>query len=174
MANIAGSVNTRHYLLTDDGTFPNNNKLPLLIYHDAVISMNDDPVTYEELFARNHWRNSWRNGIFNYHHYHSDTHEVLGIYGGKARVMFGGPHGIIIDVKQGDVIVIPAGVAHKCVDSSDDLKCVGAYPNGSSYDMNYGKDGERPAADENINKVPTPDLDPVYGDHGPLLEHWRQ
>lgn len=163
-----------HYLLTDDGTFPNNAQLPLLIYRNTVISDNGKPETYEELFKRNHWRNSWRDGIFDYHHYHSITHEVLGIYGGSAQVQFGGPNGLIAELKQGDVVIIPAGVAHKCLQHSDDFKCVGAYPDGMSYDINYGKDGERPKADEQIKKVPLPDLGPVYGEHGPLKEHWWQ
>jgi uncharacterized protein YjlB len=50
---------------------------------------------------------------------------------------------------------------------------VGAYPKGQeNYDMNYGKEGERPQTDKNIANVPRPDTDPVYGSEGPLLKKW--
>ena len=72
----------------------------------------------------------------------------------------------------GDVIIIPAGVAHKNLGSSGDFRCVGAYPPGQDWDMNYGKAGERPAADENIANVPLPVADPVFGFEGPLMKNW--
>jgi uncharacterized protein YjlB len=168
------AVKVTHHILADDGTFPNNDKLSLLVYHGAVQTNRDNPAAYEQLFKNNDWSNSWRNGIFDYHHYHSTSHEVLGIYGGTAEVIFGGPDGTIVKVQQGDVVIIPAGVAHNCLKHSTDFKCVGAYPNGKSYDINTGKSGERPKTDENIRKVPVPELDPVYGKYGPLLEHWVQ
>ena len=72
----------------------------------------------------------------------------------------------------GDVIVIPAGVSHKNIDQSPDFRCVGAYPKGQSPDMQYGKPGERPLTDQNIRSVPFPKTDPVFGEHGTLLEIW--
>jgi uncharacterized protein YjlB len=38
----------------------------------------------EELFRQNGWRASWRDGIYDYVHYHSRIHEVLGVARGKA------------------------------------------------------------------------------------------
>ena len=32
--------------------------------------------------------------------------------------------------------------------------------------------GERPDADRNIERIPLPSQDPVYGEQGPLVEHW--
>ena len=64
-----------------------NNKLPLLIYQGAVkLVPRDSAPVFEELFAANHWTGGWRDGIYTYHHYHSTTHEVLGVYSGSATV----------------------------------------------------------------------------------------
>jgi uncharacterized protein YjlB len=128
----------------------------------------------ESLFASNIWENSWRNGIYSFHHYHSTSHEVLGIYAGSAQVQLGGDSGLKLDVRAGDVLVIPAGVAHRNLGSSPDFGVVGAYPEGREWDMNYGRRGERPAADRNIDQVPTPSTDPLYGSTGPLLVEWNQ
>jgi uncharacterized protein YjlB len=160
------------HILTGDEIFPNNARLPLLIYKKVFKDENaEKPEEYEKLFGVNGWFNSWRNGIFDYHHYHSNTHEVLGIYGGFAKVQFGGSKGITMQVTTGDVVLIPAGVAHKCIGASDDFKCVGAYPDGKSYDINKGLKGERPGTDKNIENVPLPQADPI-GEHGELFEYW--
>lgn len=158
--------------LQDDGTFPNNKNLLLLIYKQAFQSIEGDAATVEHVFRKNNWGNTWRNGIYNYHHYHSTAHEVLGIYQGEAEVLLGGPKGMKISVQSGDVIIIPAGVAHKNLGASSDFACVGAYPPGQVFDMNYGKEGERPQADKNITQVPLPENDPVYGKEGALLKYW--
>ncbi len=113
-----------------------------------------------------------RDGIYSYHHYHSTAHEVLGVYQGGATVQFGGEKGPAVSVAAGDVVVIPAGVAHKLLDVPGSLRVVGAYPAGQSWDMNYGREGERPAADRNIAAVPAPEQDPLYGAEGPLVELW--
>ena len=94
----------------------------------------------------------------------------MGIYGGTITVQLGGPSGIVIEGQRGEEIIIPAGVAHKNLGSSSDFRCVGAYPPGQSWDMNYGKPGERPKADQNIANIPLPDKDPVYGSDGPLVK----
>lgn len=161
-------------ILEDDGTFPNNEKLPLIIYKTAIELKDKDPAaTVEKYFHANHWGGSWRNGIYSFHHYHSTAHEVLGIYRGNVKVQFGGPQGFTVDAEAGDVIIIPAGVAHKSLGSSPDFGVVGAYPKGQKWDMNYGNPGERPQADENIIRVPLPETDPVYGNPGPLIELWN-
>lgn len=161
-------------ILEDDGTFPNNPELPLLIYRGVIRFNQGDPAfTVEQICHSNNWKNSWRNGIYSFHHYHSTAHEVLGIYSGSVRVQLGGSGGITEKVGTGDVIVIPAGVSHKNIGSSNDFRCVGAYANGQIWDMNYGKDGERPQADENIAKVQAPTADPIFGKEGPLMDQWN-
>lgn len=160
--------------LQDDGLFPNNEKLPLLVYKQAFQIEEGDAATVEQVFEKNQWGNSWRNGIYNYHHYHSTAHEVLGIYQGEAEVQVGGPEGIKVHVRTGDVIIIPAGVSHKNLGASADFACVGAYPPAQTADMNYGKKNERPKADEQIVRVPLPENDPVYGKDAPLTQQWLQ
>ena len=172
MANLDAKVIIE--LLADDGTFPNNAKLPLIVYQNAISLPQKEPArAIERIFHDNGWGGSWRNGIYPFQHYHSTAHEVLGIFSGKVRVQLGGPLGITIDGNAGDVIIIPAGVAHKNLGSSSDFRCVGAYPAGQTWDMNYGKPGERPASDKNIAAVPLPTTDPVYGKKSPMLKEWN-
>ncbi len=159
--------------LEDDGNIPNN-KLPLLIYKNAFEERDDAGAAWlEQRFSENNWTNSWRNGVFDYHHYHSNTHEVLGVYNGTATLQLGGEKGKKMEVSAGDVIVIPAGVGHKNL-GSENFKIVGAYPNGKKQDMNYGKEGERPRTDKNIADVPIPAADPLFGEKGGLPKIWRE
>lgn len=159
------------YSLTDDDTFPNNEDLPLLVYRGAFDLPNPTPATVERVLEAHRWGGAWRNGIYHYHHYHSTAHEVLVVVRGTARVLMGGDHGESLTAEPGDTLILPVGVAHKNV-GSDDFLVVGAYPEGQRWDMNYGKPEERPQADENIEQVPLPEIDPVYGEDGPLMEHW--
>ncbi|HKJ76376.1 MAG TPA: cupin domain-containing protein [Gammaproteobacteria bacterium] len=162
--------------LADDGTYPNNPRLPLLVYRDAFRfpEAGDPAALIEQVFSANGWPAAWRNGVFAFHHYHSTAHEVLGVYGGRARVLFGGPDGIEVEAERGDVVVLPAGTAHKRLQASPDFAVVGAYPSGQQHDMQYGETGERPETDRRIRKVPVPASDPVYGRNGPLAELWRE
>ncbi|MDB5199577.1 MAG: cupin protein [Chitinophagaceae bacterium] len=160
-------------LLKDDGQFPNSS-LPVLIYKAALTLPEEHAAKIiEDIFKKNNWTNSWRNGIYNYHHYHSITHEVLGVYEGNTTVELGGAKGITLPIEKGDVIIIPAGVAHRNVTPESNFKCVGAYPGGSDYDIKKGEAGDRPEADKNIKKVPLPENDPVYNTNSPLKNNWR-
>ncbi|NMH28257.1 cupin domain-containing protein [Flavobacterium silvaticum] len=156
----------------DDGKIPNS-KLPLLIYRGVFLEDKADADAMIAHFKNYGWRNAWKNGVYDYHHYHSITHEVIGIYQGYATLQFGGENGERVSVEEGDVIVIPAGVGHKRVDQSEDFAVVGAYPNGCDYDIMKGEPGERPKADENIAKVELPENDPVYGKMEGLLYIWH-
>jgi uncharacterized protein YjlB len=159
--------------LTDDGVFPNNAQLPLIVYREAVTLPDNDPAAgFEALFEANHWPPAWRYGVYGYHHYHSTAHEVLGIFRGHATVQFGGDEGVVLSVRKGDVVIIPAGVAHKNLACSRDFRAVGAYPTGQRPDTRYGKRGERPQADANIAQVPLPQADPVFGEQGALMAQW--
>jgi len=163
----------RTELFADDGTFPNS-RLPLLIYAGAIRAEEASPEAMEALFQHNGWPPQWRSGVYPFHHYHSTAHEVLGIARGSAHLMLGGPNGREFDVSAGDVIVIPAGVAHRRLSASPDFLVVGAYPPGQDWDLLKGEPGDRPTADENIAKVPIPDSDPVSGRSGGLIEAWRR
>lgn len=161
------------HLLADDGAIPNNPTLPLLVYQGALTLPDHDPAaTIEALFAANGWGSSWRNGIYSYHHYHSTAHEVLACYAGSVTVKMGGESGITLSLQKGDVMVIPAGVGHKNLESSPDFGVVGAYPPGQRWDLLTGQPDERPGADQNIARVPLPPTDPLYGTTGPLVDEW--
>jgi len=157
----------------DDGSIPNS-ALPLLVYRQAfTLGSSDLAATIEERFARNDWTGSWRASVFPFHHYHSTTHEVLAVYRGTATLQFGGEKGRKFAVKPGDVVVIPAGVGHKRVESSPDFSVVGAYPGGRIWDLLRGLPDERPRADRNIAAVPLPDNDPIAGPDGSLKQIWE-
>lgn len=161
------------HTLTDTGIFPNSEAFPLLIYRQALNPDAPDLVEQvRNLFAGNHWGRPWVNGVYDFHHYHSTAHEALAVCGGQAEIRFGGEQGITETVSVGDVIIIPAGVAHKNISASDGFIVVGAYPQGQDYDVCYGREGERPDADRNIADVPIPDSDPIYGPDGPLMVYW--
>ncbi|KGO91343.1 cupin domain-containing protein [Flavobacterium subsaxonicum] len=162
----------QHYHFKDNGVIPNNS-LPLLVYKFAFPVSDSLADVMEETFASHNWTNSWRNGVFPYHHYHSITHEVLGVYSGQAQLHLGGEQGEKIDVEAGDVLVIPAGVGHKKIAASADFGVIGAYPDGKDYDVLTGKEGERPRADERIAAVPRPETDPVLGKEGGIAEYWK-
>jgi uncharacterized protein YjlB len=173
MKNSNALKKPENYIIHGDNNFPNNDVLPVLIYKN-VFDKKEDSVadTIEKTFNKNMWSNSWRNGIFEQHHYHSNTHEVLGVSSGNCKLQLGGPNGMVVDVEKGDVIILPAGIAHKNLGSSKDFECVGGYSGGIDYDINYGKPGERPGVDENIRKVSLPETDPVYGYDGALITFW--
>ena len=154
----------------DDGRIPNS-VLPLLVYRGAVAEA-DLAIAFERRFAVNDWRGAWRDGIFAYHHFHSTSHEVLGIAEGEAVVRFGGESGESMRVGAGDVVVIPAGVGHRLERSSRDLLVSGAYPEGRSWDVRRGDPAERAEVLTNLAAVPLPATDPLEGADGPLMHAW--
>jgi uncharacterized protein YjlB len=154
--------------LPEGGNIPNS-RLPLLIYRAALPA---DPGAMERAFAANGWSNSWRNGIYPFHHFHSIAHEVLGVARGEARVTFGGPEGRTVLLRAGDVTVIPAGAGHCNAEASDDFLVIGAYPGGADWDVRRGAAEEREEVRRNIAAVPRPSADPVRGTDGPLMELW--
>lgn len=152
----------------DNGNIPNNPDLPLILYRGSLVDLVDNCA---DQFKKNNWTNSWKNGVFDYHHYHSNTHEVLGVVSGEATITFGGEDGEKVTVKKGDAVVIPAGVGHKRESATSDFQVVGAYPNGRDHDMKTGDPNERDAL-ETIQRVPFPETDPIFGGDGPLIEVW--
>lgn len=114
--------------------------------------------------------------MYHQSHYHSTTHEALGVFSGNARLRFGisdkessENSGVEEELEAGDVIVIPAGVAHRCVKEADGFTMVGAYPKGAKqWDMNYG--GENQDGVEQSLPV----ADPLWGkDENGLLGIWK-
>jgi uncharacterized protein YjlB len=163
------------FLFADDGSVPNNPTLPLVIFPRAIdLAGTPDPETaIERLIARNGWRDSWRNGIYPYVHYHSSIHEFLAVARGRAKVRFGGSNGEEITISPGDVAILPAGTGHQGLWTSSDFVLIGAYPRAGKYDLCRGSKAERDKAVAAIANVPLPDTDPVVGVDGPLLQIWR-
>jgi uncharacterized protein YjlB len=148
--------------------------LPLVVHRAALETGADAAERCEALFQRNGWGDGWRAGVYPYHHFHAETHEVLGIVSGEAKVRFGGAAGPLVGIAAGDVVVIPAGVSHKNEGASRDFLAVGAYPRGRRPDMNRGTPEEEPNAAGRIRRVPLPGADPVFGAKGPLIELWSK
>lgn len=160
------------HAFTDDGETPNHPYLPALVMHSDEAASNSDPAAwFEETFVSHGWSAKWRWGIYDYQHYHCTNHEVLGVASGQARVLLGGVRGREVEIRVGDVIVIPAGVGHRCLEASEDFLVVGAYPRGESPDLKTPP--AQPGDRERILEVALPVEDPLHGLDGPLFNHWR-
>ncbi len=159
----------RSFIMTDDGQIPNNPIYPVLVYEGVF---GDRVTDMEPAFNRHNWTNSWRGDIYDYHHYHATTHEVLGVVSGQATVLVGGDAGERVELKTGDVIVLPAGTGHKKLDGSPDFAVVGAYYDGINPDIRKRDPNARAQAISQISAVPVPKTDPVFGETGPLLKKW--
>ena len=68
----------------------------------------------------------WDRSGENFTHYPSNAHEVLGTAEGKVTLRLGGEAGLPFHLKAGDMIVLPAGVGHRCVGGDAGLKVIGA------------------------------------------------
>src|SRR4051794_31201301 len=112
MSVVSDETKPLTFVFEDDGLVPNNS-LPFLVYKQAVDVGNAHPEkTIEGLFGANGWGEMWRNGVFDYLHYHATVHEALGVARGHARVRFGGDQGKEIKITAGGVAVFPPGNRH--------------------------------------------------------------
>ncbi len=158
----------------DDGETPNNPALPLVLYRGAVDVTGADPAAaFERAFARHGWGDGWRNGIYDFLHFHTRTHEVLGIARGRATVEFGGANGQQVDLAAGDVAILPAGTGHRRLSCSADLLVVGAYPANNCFDQHRPAQVSHDKAVADIARTALPEQDPVFGKDGPLGKLWH-
>ncbi|MGR9376824.1 cupin [Rhizobium leguminosarum] len=148
---------------------PNNPHLPVLLYRGLFADA--EPTDFDRRFAANGWTGIWINGVFDYQHYHSGAHEVLGIARGSAKLLIGGPDGQELDVVAGDCLVLPAGTGHRNLGCTSDFQVVGAYPKGQHADIQTSAPSSEMLA--KISSVPLPRTDPVQGSSGFLTEKWR-
>ena len=161
-------------VFTDDGLVPNS-RLPFLVYKGAVDVESGHPEkTIEGLFGANGWGDMWRNGVYDFPHYHATVHEALGIARGHARVRFGGDRGKVFEITAGDVAILPAGTGHQCLIASADFSVVGAYPPGAKMHVTRPTPENYAKALKTIPQVKLPDTDPVMGKDGPLVRLWSR
>jgi uncharacterized protein YjlB len=167
------AVRPRQLLFRPDGYVPNNPSLPLLLYVKAIrFERGGDPAgLLEAIFNANGWGQAWRNGIYDFVHYHPRIHEVLGVARGIATLRLGGNKtGTTIKVGAGDVVLIPAGVGHECLSANTDFLVVGAYPPQGVYSECRGSYREYEKSRLQIARVPLPKRNPLFGSRVPV---WR-
>jgi len=173
MVHPHGPVDPQTFVFDDDGLVPNN-RLPVLRYRLAIDLTGEEPERiFENLFAANGWGDLWRNGIFDYLHYHATVHETLGIARGHAQVRLGGDQGATLELTAGDVAILPAGTGHQCLSASDDFSVVGAYPPGPKMQITRPTPENYRRALKAIPNVPLPPADPVQGRQGALMRLWK-
>ncbi len=144
---------------------PNHPSFEVLLYRGVGVASPDEA---RALFAEHGWGGSWVDGVFDYHHFHSTSHEVLAVVAGGAAIELGGPQGETFEVSAGDVVVLPAGTGHRRASQRDGFTVVGAYPAGQEdYDLLREADD---AARERIAALPAPPDDPVGGEG---VSRWR-
>jgi uncharacterized protein YjlB len=151
---------------------PNNQRFPVLIYHNVMVSDGEDAAdVLESMLRRNDWPPQWRNGVYSFHHYHSTAHEVLGVANGKARLMLGGPDGQEVSVIAGNVLVLPVGTGHCRLEASPDFLVVGAYPPNQTADL--CREAPTAAMTAQMKGLEAAVSDPVGGPDGWLPKIWR-
>jgi uncharacterized protein YjlB len=173
MSVVSNSLEPLAFVFADDGLVPNN-PMPFLVYKGAIDVANVHPEkTIEGLFGANGWGQMWRNGVYDYLHYHATVHEALGVARGHARVRFGGDRGQEFEISAGDVAILPAGTGHQCLSASADFCVVGAYPPGPAMHITRPTPENHAKALKTIPQVKLPQTDPVRGEDGPLRHLWR-
>jgi uncharacterized protein YjlB len=162
-----------HFFLPEDAEIPNNPVLPVVVMREVLArDTQDRAAAFEDAFHANGWQGIWRNGIFDYHHFHTRGHEALGIAKGHVRILLGGETGRTVKLNAGDLAVLPAGTGHKNVGASSDILVVGGYPPGQGMDI-VRSIKDCPDAKERIAALKLPETDPVAGKNGSMLGLWR-
>jgi uncharacterized protein YjlB len=170
-ARYAADIEYEILRLSPHAWVPNNRLLPVLLYRRALSPCREDlGRAFEALFALNEWPPQWRDSVFDYHHFHSTAHEMLGVISGKGEVIVGGPGGPVVVLEPGDVVLLPAGTGHCLQATEGRFQVVGAYPEGQRWDIRRDAlSGEEIAA---MEALPFPRSDPVGGREGPLFAQW--
>src|SRR3954447_12563474 len=165
---LSGGASPEVIRLGRNGWVPNNELLPVVLYRAALHADRADPAAaFEEIFEKNGWPAQWRDGAYDFHHYHSTAHEVLGFARGHARLILGGEGGHQLEVRAGDVAVLPTGTGHCKVEASSDFLVVGAYPPDQQWDI--CRTAPPVEAVSRMQQLPFPHSDPVEGANGVLL-----
>ncbi len=164
-------VHAERLPLSRNGWMPNNERLPVLVYHRAFSPDGELAAHMEGAFQAHGWPPQWRNGVYTFHHFHSTAHEVLGFAAGSAELMLGGENGHTLTVQAGDVVVLPTGTGHCRLSASADFLVIGAYPEAQHWDI--CRAAPDAAAVERMQSLPFPSSDPVTGVGGDLVKLWH-
>ncbi|PQE17398.1 cupin domain protein [Rutstroemia sp. NJR-2017a BVV2] len=186
------SVHPESYYLPRPTRYVPNSPYPVLIYR-SVLPLPCESSTLRETFEPNDWM--W-GGVFAHfpnYHFHSVTHECFAVVKGSGTVLLGkgpldkGERGIEVDLRPGDVVVLPAGVAHYILDSDTDYSYYVVFgglsyvyvtniakgsPHWDNNTCQAGKEETAMKADTARN-VPIPSSDPLFGKEGPLVQIWE-
>lgn len=146
-----------------------NNRLPALLYRSAL--PDDCGVqAMEDRFKEHGWVGTWFGQVFDFHHFHPNSFEVLGVGSGSARLVVGGRNGEEIDVGAGDALLLPPGWGHCQLSASSDFELCGAYPDGQEdYTIVRDDEGYDEATERQIAAVPLPKCNPIHGEDGSTL-----
>ncbi|KAJ9101813.1 hypothetical protein QFC21_003152 [Naganishia friedmannii] len=196
----AADLHSSHFHIPAYNSFLNTSLRPthpLLVYRSAFRTPSNNtssstavPSSDFAAAVEQHLRDTgivkpaWRYTMYTQHHYHSTTDEVLVITSSTgARLCFGGApkaqfeSAVELDVAQGDVIIVPAGVGHALLHERPTLpgrqagqgfEMVGSYPVGATnWDMCTSEDAgdESRVADrwKRIRELEWFSRDPIYG-----------
>lgn len=166
-------VTPQTFYFVEDGRMPNNPDLPVLVYKDVLSQETaDKEKIFQRHFEKNGWKGIWKSGIWDFHHFHPDAHEAIGIARGHVTLQIGGETGQSYRLTGGDMVILPAGTGHKCAESSDNLLVVGAYPPGQENYATCRNKAEMKKPRTALPDVDLPETDPFYGATGPLRLYW--
>jgi len=165
-------VNPEAVQLSRNGWVPNNERLPVLVYRNVIRPDGPDPAAqFESQFRQTGRPPQWRNGICDFHHFHSTAHEVRGFASGQATLLLGGPNGHQIEVHAGDAVVLRTGTGHCKLQASADFLVIGAYPPNQQWDI--CRNAPSDSAINRMHNLSFPQSDAVWGAGGPLTKLWR-
>src|SRR3954469_16661440 len=151
------------WLAPQGDVIPNHPRFAVLVYRAVAVA---DP---RARFAEHGWGGTWVSSVFDFHHFHSTSHEALAVLSGSATIELGGPQGQAFEVSAGDVLVLPAGTGHRRARDADGFRVMGAYPAGQEdYDLLRAADE---AALTRIAALGVPPDDPVGGAG---VARWRE
>jgi uncharacterized protein YjlB len=160
------------HLFTPDGAIPNS-RLPLAFWRDRLPQEARGGTAAGALYRKNGWTGTWVYTVYPFWHFHTKGHEVLACVSGTATIGFGGDGGIRVDVRVGDVCVIPAGVGHRRFEVSDGFLMAGGYPPGQEGDIVRPGEIDPDKAARLIAALRLPETDPVSGKDDGVVALWR-
>ena len=170
-----------------------NSPYPVLVYRAAIPAAARSVAAVKALIEPHAWLHGGTWKAIRTIHFHSVTHECYAVLRGASVLLLGRgpldpersggsgdedtPFGVEVEVRAGDVVVVPAGVSHASLSDDGAYEYAGLYPKGSPrWDNNWCKAGPEETAEKakTARAVPVPECDPVFGEGGPLVKIWRE